>query len=245
MARRSGRFRRAGLSFAPYENTREDVMIRTRDFTIGKRLSPLIVLAGEHRLIERMLRLLGKEREGLRWGERPRTGFLRDAVDFFRIYVALFHDAKEERILFPAFRKKDLPVEQMSALEDFLVDHTEERKRVYCLKTFSESCEAGDRDAEKHLGHALDELIGHASAHMASEEKLIVHVLSACFNDREAENVLKGFHEYDAGRTLHDKYTLLVAKHENRESEESVEAVLSNRRGNWYSEDHVLQASAR
>lgn len=194
-------------------------------------------------MIERMLALMAKEREAIRSGRSPRVRFIRDVVDFFRIFVDLRHHAKEESVLFRALRGKAVASDLLSMLDDFQSEHTDERKCVFCLKTRAEDCVNGNGKAATRVGEALDGLIAHASRHMAREERAFVHAFVGCFSVREAWNLSKLFREYDSPGH-EDHYRSLVEKYENTEAETAPEAVLSNQDGNWYSEAHVLQASA-
>jgi hemerythrin-like domain-containing protein len=208
-----------------------------------RKFAPLAVLAGEHRLIERMLALMAKERDAIRSGGTPRVPFIRDALDFFRVYADLCHHAKEERSLFRAIGEKALSPEDRSALDAFVADHIEERKWVFCLKTHAERFAVGERNAAGLIGNALDGLIRHASDHMAREEKIFLHAFVLNVNKRDADRILSDFHECDAD-DIQDKYRRAVERHELIGTEEAREVVLSAGGGNWYIEDHVLQASA-
>jgi len=63
-------------------------------------MKPIGPLMREHRLIERMIALMGREIEQINASGKVNTGFLMVAVDFIRTYADRTHHGKEEDILF-------------------------------------------------------------------------------------------------------------------------------------------------
>ena len=71
-------------------------------------IGPLMI---EHRLIERMIRLLGERSDEAMEHEEIAPGFIDTAVDFIRIYADRTRHGKEEDILFRDLGAKDLSAE--------------------------------------------------------------------------------------------------------------------------------------
>ncbi len=68
---------------------------------------PIAPLMIEHRLIERMIRLMDSEAGRIRQGGLPNTDFINAAIDFIKIYADKLHHGKEEDILFRDLAKRD------------------------------------------------------------------------------------------------------------------------------------------
>ena len=62
----------------------------------------------EHRLIERMISLMAKERDRMEASKKADPSFIDTIVDFIRTYADHCHHGKEENILFRELTKKDL-----------------------------------------------------------------------------------------------------------------------------------------
>jgi len=67
---------------------------------------PLMI---EHRLIERMIKLMEKEIAHMKKENRADIVFIDAAVDFIRTYADRCHHGKEEDILFRDLAKKKIP----------------------------------------------------------------------------------------------------------------------------------------
>jgi len=71
----------------------------------------------EHRLIERIVKLLKHEFSCLEKSQEPDLILLEGAVDFYHIYADMCHHGKEEDILFRQLLKKKLSGEHRRLLE--------------------------------------------------------------------------------------------------------------------------------
>ena len=83
----------------------------------------------EHRLIERMVRLLQSELDRLSTEETLDPDFILAAVDFFRTYADRTHHGKED-ILFVALEKKTLDDGLRSIMDELIEEHIYARARV-------------------------------------------------------------------------------------------------------------------
>jgi hemerythrin-like domain-containing protein len=72
-----------------------------------KPIGPLMI---EHRLIERMVKLLAAELEKIKKMSYANISLVNVGVDFFRTYADRTHHGKEEEILFRELHKKSFPL---------------------------------------------------------------------------------------------------------------------------------------
>ena len=91
---------------------------------------PVGMLMIEHRLIERMLKLMRGELDRIGRYGRVDSDFVDDAVDFMRTFSDICHHGKEERILFPALSAKPLASEIRKTMEELKEEHKFARETV-------------------------------------------------------------------------------------------------------------------
>ena len=70
------------------------------------RILPAGPLMKEHRVIERLIRMIAGKLEELTRTEKPDLDFINKAVDFLRTYADRCHHGKEEDILFRSLNEK-------------------------------------------------------------------------------------------------------------------------------------------
>jgi len=178
---------------------------------------PIGPLMTEHRLIERMVCLMEKELERIKNGEGPDSGFIDEAVDFFRIYADRTHHGKEEDILFRELAKKKIQPGHDKTMQKLINDHVQGRQMVKGL------FEANNEYAEKKDKKSLEQIKGHMEAlagfyprHIKTEDTEFFKPVMEYFSDEEKENMLKESNEFDR-KMIHEKYKSVVEKEEKGE----------------------------
>jgi len=90
-------------------------------------IGPLMI---EHRLIERMIRVMKGELERIEERQSVEPRFIEVAVDFIRTYADRCHHGKEEDILFRDLKKKELTDEHRQTMADLELEHRWGRETV-------------------------------------------------------------------------------------------------------------------
>ncbi len=170
---------------------------------------PLMI---EHRLIERMLVQMRKEKEGIERGREPDRAFLAAAVDFFRTYADRCHHGKEEGILFASLAAKDLPPEMALAMARLKDEHVRARELVGMLER---SVMAADDGADRSMAAVLGEIASLYPDHIAREDKEFFPAAMAHLDGREREEMLRRFEDFDR-RLIHERYRAIVEGAEKR-----------------------------
>ncbi len=98
----------------------------------------------EHRLIERMIRVIGDTAAGVEATHVVDVGLIDLAVDFLRTYADRTHHGKEEDILFKALAERELADGDRGAMEALIQDHVTARRTVAGLVEAT----AGSREGE-------------------------------------------------------------------------------------------------
>ena len=94
---------------------------------------PIAPLMIEHRLIERMIKVIGKEIVRIKKKGVIDPGFIDNAVDFIRVYADRCHHGKEENILFRDLDKKAMAASDRRMMEELIEDHRKGRENVALL----------------------------------------------------------------------------------------------------------------
>ena len=159
-------------------------------------MKPIGILMREHRIIERMLVLLGKEKDAMKASGKIHIDFLTTAVDFFRVYNDKIHHGKEEDILFHKLSAKPLSIEHRRTISQLMDDHITARSYIRTLD--------GARDRYIHNSPgAMLEIIGTIeriqllyAAHIETEDKHFFYPAMDYFSDDEQTQMIQDLFEY-------------------------------------------------
>lgn len=170
---------------------------------------PIGPLMREHRLIERMIRLMEDELRRIREENRADTDFIESAVDFIRTYADRCHHGKEEDILFRDLLTKPLSSEHERIIRELTEEHVYGRKLAGRLVEARERYIGGDGEALKDLETHLNELVQFYPNHIEKEDKHFFYPCMDYFSKEEQNRMLQEFWDFD--RTLiHEKYDKMV-----------------------------------
>jgi len=163
----------------------------------------------EHRLIERMIRLIRDAAEDIRSTGRADPLFIDTAVDFIRIYADRTHHGKEEDILFRALDGRDLSAADRRVMNELVEEHVFGRQTTRALVEANTRYRNGDESALSEISGSLRTLVDFYPVHIEKEDKVFFPAARAYFTDEEDRAMLAEFHEFDR-RMIHEKYRSLV-----------------------------------
>jgi hemerythrin-like domain-containing protein len=165
----------------------------------------------EHRLIEKMLRLMAREVESIEDTASVDPLFVDAAVDFIRMYADRTHHGKEEDILFMELGNKKLNAEDSSLMAELVQEHALARTAVKELVKANRSYAGGDRGSLSLVKEKLQWLIEFYPQHIRKEDKVFFPRAEAYFTPDELDRMLQAFWEFDR-LMIHEKYNGLVAE---------------------------------
>lgn len=175
---------------------------------------PVGPLMKEHRTIERMAALVGKQGEAAERGEVD-VQFVFQAVDFFRTYADEAHHGKEEEILFRDLQEKPLSAEHRAIMQDLISEHVYARKIVGSLVNATERHLKRDADAVREVADKMRELAQLYPAHIEKEDKHFFLPSMEYFTDEEKQAMLEEIAEFDR-RIIHEHYRKMIDALEQR-----------------------------
>ena len=175
-----------------------------------KPVGPLMV---EHRLIERMIRALGRELTQIRESGDFDPVMVDTAVDFIRTYADRTHHGKEELILFRDLEARPLTDEHRRVMAELLQEHDQAREMVGSLVAAKERYQQHDPDALPEVAAIMEQLIHFYPIHIEKEDKQFFLPCMDYFTREELDAMLEEFREFD--RTMiHEKYLKVVERFE-------------------------------
>ncbi|MBN2603772.1 MAG: hemerythrin domain-containing protein [Candidatus Thermoplasmatota archaeon] len=163
----------------------------------------------EHRLIERMVKILEKEVVKIKETDKIDTNLILVGIDFFKTYADRTHHGKEEDILFRELAKKELSSEHKKIMNKLVEDHVVARKTVGALNDANVSVANGNKRSIKEIVSNLENLVALYPRHIYTEDEAFFYPIMEYFNKEEQENMLEKFWDFDR-KMIHEKYTNLV-----------------------------------
>ncbi len=163
----------------------------------------------EHRLIEKMIALMGVKLENFKQTHRSDVNFIAIALDFIRTYADKCHHRKEEDILFRDLDNKPLTSELRKTLQELRDEHNHARKNVSLLAQARDKYAAGSEESFTEILDSMGELTQFYPKHIEKEDKHFFVPVMKYFNAAEQQKMLQEF--WEADRTLiHLKYKSVV-----------------------------------
>lgn len=175
-------------------------------------IGPLMI---EHRLIERMIRLMTKEYNRVQESNRPDIDFMDSAIEFLETYADRCHHGKEEDILFRELGNKDLSIEHRRMMNELISEHTYARAAVAGLRDAKNSYARGNTDQLQSIMSLSHNLIQLYPVHIAKEDKEFFHPVMAYFDEEEQASMLEEFWYFDRN-LIHEEYKNLVERMEHK-----------------------------
>lgn len=179
--------------------------------TLMKPTGPLMI---EHRLIERMIRILSREAALIEERGEIRTGFVETAMDFIRTYADQTHHGKEEDILFRDLGQKDLSQEDTSLMQELVEEHKRGRQLVQRVLEAKERYDIEPQD--RFVSTMRDEIgaiVDFYPQHIEKEDKVFFPASMRYFSKEEQQAMLSECWEFDR-KMIHQKYRSVVERFE-------------------------------
>ncbi len=180
---------------------------------------PVGPLMTEHRLIERMINALKESLLSIEKNGKVDTDFIGEAVDFLTTYADKCHHGKEEDILFNELSKKDIKEGHRKTMDSLIEDHRSGRKAVRELVKANDKYKKGDMGSLGPIKDSLKELTDLYPRHIAREDKDFFLPVMDYFSDREKENMLNKFRDFDRN-LIHMKYREIAERTGGRKEQE-------------------------
>src|SRR4030067_1607980 len=174
-----------------------------------KKMLPIGPMMIEHRLIERMISLMGKELDRIKTSNKANPSVIDTIVDFMRTYADHCHHGKEENILFRELKKKDLSAEHKNIMVELIEEHIWGRKTTGSLVEANKRYAKGDIEALPIIIECISLLVGFYPKHIEKEDKHFFLPVMSYFTQEEKDSMLKEGFLFDQ-TLIHEKYKEVV-----------------------------------
>lgn len=180
-------------------------------------MDPIETLMHEHRVIERMLKILEKASEKAEKGEIDKDLYSK-AIDFIRTFADKCHHAKEEGELFPLIEQKGIPKEG-GPIGMMLHEHNIGREYVAGMDQGLKAYINGDTTQTNVISRNSLEYVNLLSNHIQKEDNILYPMGNRVLSDNDRESLANRFEEIEEseiGKGIHEKYHHLVEELEKR-----------------------------
>lgn len=178
-------------------------------------MMPIAPLMIEHRLIERMIRVIRHEIDLMGDTGKARPEFIDGAVDFMRTYADRCHHGKEEGILFARLLERKISDHYRQTVDDLVEEHVRARALTGALVAAKERYVSGDAGALEEIRARMRALVDFYPLHIEKEDRHFFIPCMEYFSQREQDLMLEAFGDFD--RTLiHEKYRGVLERFEGK-----------------------------
>jgi hemerythrin-like domain-containing protein len=176
-------------------------------------LQPIAPLMIEHRVIERMIRIVKLKHEEFKKKSAPSEAFIDSVVDFIRTYADQTHHGKEEDILFRELKKKQLSAEHKKIMEELIQDHANGRKAIIQLEEAKRRYFSGRKEALSIILEKMEFLVNLYPKHIEKEDQKFFQPVMNYFSSEEQGRMLEEERVFDR-KIIHRKYNQIVSDFE-------------------------------
>ena len=169
---------------------------------------PLKVLEEEHRVIEKVLKVLKKASENIKAGVNPPVEELKKALEFLRMFADKCHHGKEEDILFPVLESRGVS-RSGGPIGVMLQEHEQGRNLIKKMSRAIENIEKGDKNGYMLFSENASYYVELLEAHISKEDNVLYPIGRKVLNEEDFGKLLESFEkigEERMGHGVHEKY---------------------------------------
>lgn len=183
-------------------------------------MMPVGYLMIEHRLIERVIKLMSAELETINKNREPSLSFIDKTVDFIRNYADKCHHGKEEDILFKELSKRQISSLHRKMVAELISEHRQARDAVKDLMEARNNYVKNKQNSLSDIKRQIKWLIEFYPKHIEKEDKRFFIPSMSYFSKKEQDKMLSEFCRFDSNafdKSVQDTYRKKVAKLERKE----------------------------
>ena len=176
-------------------------------------MMPAGPLMKEHRLIEKMIKVMQTNFDAIRKDNNVDPAFIDTVVDFIRTYADRCHHGKEEDILFKNLAKKKMTDEHQKIMQELIQEHKMGRNNTKKLAEAKERYVQGNKESLKDIITNLEILIKFYPRHIEKEDKHFFIPSMDYLTEEEKDKMLTEMWEFDRNM-IHEKYAKIVQNYQ-------------------------------
>ncbi len=171
-------------------------------------MRPSDMLSDELDQIFSMLDILQVIYERLRDNQEVNLQDLKKVINFFRVFVHLSHNKKEENILFPEIEKSQ-DLNQKNIVQELRMENELTEFYMTLLKKLLLDIERGNLSAKEQMMKMMKKYHDLEKSHIQKEQIFVLPLCQQELSDTQKEDVVKQFKLSDEakfGSGMHDKF---------------------------------------
>ena len=168
-------------------------------------------LKEEHRVVERLLRVLAQAAGKVERGEEVSPTVFARALGFIRNFADRCHHGKEEDCLFPALEAHGLP-RHTGPVAVMLSEHEEGRGYVQGMAQALEQWQKGDRSASSALARNARQYAALLTSHISKEDNILYPMGENILPEGVKKELMEAYEgvEKRLGEGKHHEYINLI-----------------------------------
>jgi hemerythrin-like domain-containing protein len=173
-------------------------------------------LMNEHRVIERMLKVVSKAADRMENGLQVDKELFVGAADFFKNFADRCHHGKEEKLLFEKMMERGVSGE-VGPIAVMLREHQDGRAHVKRIADLSAS--KLDKKNSKELIRHTRGYVDLLSQHIQKEDKILYPMADQLLYSEDQEELEKGFERVEKevmGPGVHERYHHMIEEWEQK-----------------------------
>ncbi len=170
------------------------------------------VLKEEHKIIKKMLKILGRVCEKLEKNESVNLEHLENILDFIKTFADKCHHGKEEDLLFLAMEEAGIPKEG-GPIGVMLYEHEIGREYVRNMADGISRYKNGDKGSIPQIIENARNYIRLLKDHIDKEDNILYVMADRHLSDKKQKELVEEFERVERekiGKGVHEKYHDLV-----------------------------------
>ncbi len=158
--------------------------------------APTDRLKAEHEKISTLLGILERICAGLEAKRDINPLYLRQVIEFVKIFVDEFHHGKEEDLLFPAMQKAGVRREP-GPIGELMIDHIKGRSLAREMNLAAERYRKYDRGAPSQFVESAKNYISLMSEHIRKENEIYFPMAEKALSEIQKKELLESFEKLE------------------------------------------------
>jgi len=169
-------------------------------------IGPLMI---EHRLIERVIRVMAARVEIMETARSATPLEVEKIVHFIQAFADRCHHGKEENILFRELARKEISPVHRRIMDELIRDHQLGRQLTLAISRANARYQQGEAGALAEIVDGFRRLVAFYPEHIRKEDKGFFIPIMDYFSREEKDAMLREGYEADS-RLLHKEHEALV-----------------------------------
>jgi hemerythrin-like domain-containing protein len=175
-------------------------------------MDPTDVLMEEHRVIERLLAVVGHAADRLEDGDAIRPEAFIEAAEVIKGFADGCHHRKEEGVLFPAMQEAGVP-NQGGPIGVMLAEHEEGRSLTRAMREAAEHLLGGDRSSVSGVVQNARGYVALLRQHIRKEDTVLFPMANRVVRGEKRSamaDAFEGIQRQETGEGMHQKYLAMI-----------------------------------